>query len=440
MSERIFLLGGRGSRRALLSNFAGAAALPFAVAAPPKSGFPIRDGQRVMFLGDSITNAGGYVQYLDLYLRLRHPSWNVELINLGLSSETVTGLTESDHPFPRPNLHERLDRALAKAKPNLVFACYGMNDGIYHPLDESRFSKYREGIARLVERVRAAAAQLILMTPPPFDAGPIADRLLPFGAANFGYKTPFVGYDDVLAEYARWLVRQYGKSLPVIDLHTSLKAHSSLQRTGNPKYTLAPDSVHPNATGQWLIARELLVSLGATTQQDWAGLDARALTAKGGVVTEFRKVQSAYEFKWTTRPPLPRDSAWDQSAPDLDPRNGFNNQHRLVISGLPHGRYTLWEGDRVLGSMLSAQLVGGLDLRNYPELITNRRAQEVLKLVRQRERLLSAAWLTAVGHQRPQTPAGLPLDEARAKADPLDDQLRKLCEPVTLAMKLVQMG
>ena len=42
--------------------------------------------------------------------------------------------------FPRPDLHERLDRALPKTKPDLVFACYGMNDGIYLPLDEARAS------------------------------------------------------------------------------------------------------------------------------------------------------------------------------------------------------------------------------------------------------------------------------------------------------------
>ena len=36
--------------------------------------------------------------------------------------------------IPRPDLHERLERVLTQTKPDLVFARYGMNDGIYLPL------------------------------------------------------------------------------------------------------------------------------------------------------------------------------------------------------------------------------------------------------------------------------------------------------------------
>src|SRR3982751_2575490 len=89
--------------------------------------FFLRDGQRILFLGDSITNAGMYVEYLDAYLATRFPDQRFELINLGLPSETVSGLSEPDHPYPRPDVHERLDRALAKTRPDVVVACYGMN-------------------------------------------------------------------------------------------------------------------------------------------------------------------------------------------------------------------------------------------------------------------------------------------------------------------------
>ena len=72
------------------------------------------DGQRILFLGDSNTFNGAYVQYLDAYLFTRFPDRKFELINLGLPSETVSGLSEPDHPYPRPNVHERLDRGLRK--------------------------------------------------------------------------------------------------------------------------------------------------------------------------------------------------------------------------------------------------------------------------------------------------------------------------------------
>ena len=108
--------------------------------------FPIGDGKRLVFLGDSITKDGTYVRYVDAYLMTRFPDRKIEVINLGLSSETVSGTSEVDHPFPRPDVHERLGRALEMTKPDFVAACYGMNDGIYHPIDGDRFSRYRAGV------------------------------------------------------------------------------------------------------------------------------------------------------------------------------------------------------------------------------------------------------------------------------------------------------
>ena len=49
-------------------------------------------------------------------------------------------LSEPGHAggaFPRPELYERLERVLERAKPDLIVACYGMNDGIYHPFTQA---------------------------------------------------------------------------------------------------------------------------------------------------------------------------------------------------------------------------------------------------------------------------------------------------------------
>ena len=106
----------------------------------------IGPGDRVVFLGDSITAAGHFVSYVEAHLRLQVQGDPVEVINLGLPSEGCTGLSEPDHPFPRPNVHERLARALEKTRPDVVVACYGMNDGIYYPFSQDRFKKYQQGM------------------------------------------------------------------------------------------------------------------------------------------------------------------------------------------------------------------------------------------------------------------------------------------------------
>jgi hypothetical protein len=74
---------------------------------------PLAGVRRVVFLGDSITYAGQYIEFLEAYLRVKDPTLRCEFLDLGLPSETVSGLTEPGHAggqFPRPDLHERLDR------------------------------------------------------------------------------------------------------------------------------------------------------------------------------------------------------------------------------------------------------------------------------------------------------------------------------------------
>lgn len=110
---------------------------------------PPADGARIVFLGDSITHSGQYIDIVNACLRLQNPAAHRELLNLGLPSETLSGLSEPGHAdgkFPRPDLHERLDRVLEQAHPTLVVACYGMNDGIYYPPSEERMAKFQEGM------------------------------------------------------------------------------------------------------------------------------------------------------------------------------------------------------------------------------------------------------------------------------------------------------
>lgn len=51
---------------------------------------------------------------------------------------------------------------------------------------------------------------------------------------------------------------------------------------------------------------------------------------------------------------------------------------------------------------------------------------EVLELVKQRQRVLKDAWLTATGHRRPGMTQGLPLREAEGQAQEIEGQIRKL--------------
>lgn len=217
-------------------------------AAEPTSLFPAKV-RRVVFLGDSITYAGQYVEDIAAYQRTRFPDAPVDIINVGLPSETASGLSEPGHAggkFPRPDLHERLARVLAKTKPDLVFACYGMNDGIYMPLDEARLQAYRDGINWLHAQVEQSGAVIIHVTPPVFDE----------------VKGGHAGYDTVLAVYADWLMSQRTNGWDVVDLHTPMRTYLNHRRAWDPAYSLAKDGVHPGEFGHWLMAQAILDHLG----------------------------------------------------------------------------------------------------------------------------------------------------------------------------------
>ncbi len=223
----------------------------------PKQELPA--AQRILFLGDSITHGGGYVAYIDTALTISRPDLHKEILSCGLSSETVSGLSEPGHAggqFPRPSVHERLDRVLAQMKPDLVVACYGMNDGIYMPLSEDRFAAFRQGMTLLHDKVIASGAKIVHMTPPVFDNVPIQARTDPTGKDA---TKQYAGYDEVLAKYAAWLVekRDYD-GWAVIDLHYVMDQVIKGVRPSDPAFTFSNDGVHPNDAGHRLMAQNVL--------------------------------------------------------------------------------------------------------------------------------------------------------------------------------------
>ena len=211
--------------------------------------------KRIVFLGNSITWQGNYVNYVEAYLRVKYPGREFDFINIGLPSETVSGLSEPGHAggaFPRPDLHERLQRVLEQATPDLVFACYGMNDGIYMPFDNDRFQKFKDGITWFHNEVVKTGARLIHLTPPDYDE----------------VRGKSIGYSAVLDCYADWLLsKKKSDKWEVIDIHYPMKKYLQAHRKVDSKFgldgfALASDGIHPGEVGHWIIARQILLYLG----------------------------------------------------------------------------------------------------------------------------------------------------------------------------------
>ncbi|MDG1027978.1 MAG: SGNH/GDSL hydrolase family protein [Flavobacteriaceae bacterium] len=251
--------------------------------------YKIKEGvKRIVFIGNSITYAGGYINYVNAYLSIRFPQKNYEIINLGLPSETVSGLSEPNHAngaFPRPNLHDRLKRLLAMTKPDLVFACYGMNDGIYMPLEEGRFKKFRQGISRLHTEVVNQGAEIIHLTPPIYD--------------GHQGKT----YSDVLEVYSDWLLRQrHSSGWKVIDIHHPMKQELKMQRLKDPNFAFAKDGIHPNRAGHFIMAKAILLSLGAEELKQAKDIKEVLHQYKNGaeILSRIQTLQGVTKDAWLT--------------------------------------------------------------------------------------------------------------------------------------------
>lgn len=234
----------------------------------------LQNAKRVVFLGDSITAAGQYVADVEAWMLTQKWGRRPYVINAGLPSETVSGLSEDGHAggkFPRPDLAERLDRVLAVTKPDLIIACYGMNCGIYLPFDEARHQRYEAGLKNLREKAAAVGAKVIHITPPLYD-----DQRSP---------KPF-SYNDVLDKYSDGLLAHRAEGWVVIDLHHPMTAAMKERRAKDPQYTMQPDGVHPNAEGHWLIAQQFIRACGDETVLQFA--NPQAMMAAHGISDKVR--------------------------------------------------------------------------------------------------------------------------------------------------------
>ena len=207
--------------------------------------------ENILFLGNSITYGGRYVDYIETAFILQEQAHEIRVMDLGLSSETVSCLSELDHPFPRPCVLGRLEASLDSIHPDQLVACYGMNCGIYHPLDSGRFAAFQQGIETLIQSCQKRGISLTLLTPPPF-AGTLVEEFPAPDSLGYSYKAPFPQYDAVLRSYADWILGLEGTAgVQVVDIRTPLLDHLDQSYTER-------DVIHPNATGHAIIAESIL--------------------------------------------------------------------------------------------------------------------------------------------------------------------------------------
>lgn len=414
-----------------------------AAAASAEEKFFLAGGETIVFFGDSITQNGQYINYVEAYLLTRFPEKSFRLINRGISSETISGTTEEDHDPPRPWALPRFTRDIAALNPDVVVACFGMNDGNYYPFEPVRFEKYQDGIRTLIARTRRETpARLVLMTPPPFD--PYRRKASDAEAVTFGYKFPAVDYDHTLAEYSRWLVSLRKEGQVVVDLHAAMNAHLAERRKRKVSFHLSPDAVHPNVTGHWLMAQQLLLEWGAPAVAAHVTIDAQRLTADCGRIDRLERSGTGLSFRWTSPLPMPMDPAWDAESIALEKVAERLNRYRLTITGLERGAWQLsaasaGEGPFVdLGSVSAHELAQGLDLLTFAELPTNARSRKLLELVQSRRGIAYRLYRREIGQPLDGKPADQDdLARDRAELERISARIETMRQPAEMLVRVL---
>src|SRR5579863_8968365 len=107
------------------------------------SDFYLRDGDTVVFYGDSITHQRLYTVFTEAFVVTRFPHLRVRFVHSGYSGDRVSGGFGG-------TIDDRLKRDVFAYSPTVVTVMLGMNDGEYRAYTPEIFDKFAKGYRYLV--------------------------------------------------------------------------------------------------------------------------------------------------------------------------------------------------------------------------------------------------------------------------------------------------
>jgi lysophospholipase L1-like esterase len=217
--------------------------LPCPISRADEPAVPLKKGDKIVFLGDSITQGGGeangYITLLKKTLDDKNKDLGIETINAGISGDKV------------PDLQRRVDKHVVAKKPNIVFIYIGINDVMHgrdDPTKGTSADKFESGLREVIGKITDAGAKVILCTPSVIgekkDSANKLDKQL-----------------DAYADISRKIAKEL--KLPLCDLRKSFVDYLKSNNPDNKASgILTSDSVHLNAAGNKLVAETMLKMLG----------------------------------------------------------------------------------------------------------------------------------------------------------------------------------
>lgn len=303
--------------------------------------YAIRDGDTVVFLGDSITAARTYGKLVENYTILRYPQRKVRFINAGWGGDTAAGGLA------------RLDRDVFARGATLLTVAYGINDiGWGAKADDEHRQKYLDSIRGIVEACKAKGVRVFICS----------------AALTAGDR----GDDDYLqkmCDEGMAISRSLGEGS--IDVMRTMRQINQRVKQWNADHkdsreTLhAPDGIHLNDLGQLAMGFAIIKGLGAPAEVSSAVLSAkgpRVLKSAGCRITDATGSPDRLEFtRLDEGLPLNLEPLWQLHFRFI-PFPDEINRYMLTVKDLPPGRYDVHAAGRLVGTFEAAQLAEGVNL------------------------------------------------------------------------------
>lgn len=200
------------------------------------SAFTVMQKKKIIFFGDSITQAGvapnGYITLLQQRLVKDGKDKAFDLIGAGIGGNKIY------------DLYLRLEDDVLSKKPDLVFIYVGIND-VWHKrsfgtgTDPDKFEKFYN---KIIDKIQSTGAKVVICTP-----------------TVVGEKKGYVNeLDGDLNKYSE-IVRQIAKNkkIELIDLHKNIIDYINTHNPENKSSgILTTDGVHMNDEGNRFLAEQ----------------------------------------------------------------------------------------------------------------------------------------------------------------------------------------
>ena len=315
-----------------------------------------QDGDRVCFIGDSITQGGSYHSYISLYYLTRFPDRQVEIQDKGIGGETAV------------HVLSRFDQDIASFRPTVSAVLLGMNDivrslygrgrtdSISLEKQEQAMQVYEANMSDLIDRLIAIDSEVICLTPSIYDQTAKLECQNNFGANDgLGRCTDFI----------KSLGR--GRELGVVDFYTTMLGINSHIQAIDPSATIvSQDRVHPEQDyGHFVMAYAFLKAQQVPKYVSKVALD----FYKHELLEEINATVSGLKFSKSSIActileqalPFPQTD-WIARGLSAVPFENEMNQQIFTVHGLLEGVYKMTIDGKYVGTWSEHELNSGVNL------------------------------------------------------------------------------